>query len=333
MDVSVRGVFGSEENRIKRWFLFDGNRLLVSGVLLVSVFLSLLVLGVLWSVEYRRLLEDTTVVQTVFNTLLRGTILLVSLVVAITSVGISQELTSFDDQYERADSEIEFREKIEQLGGVDIRSAKAAEFLQAILKTVQQHTEALEEHTADTSDRELQTEVEKLAEAVSTEANEVYTTFKRVKPGSSDELIVGLNYGYSEQVHMALTIQTDFRDTLSESAHEELDRLVETLKNFSTTQEYYKTLYYKQEFSELSTVLLVTSLPVIVFNTYVLLALNTDLFPEVSILGLSPLSVFISAAYTVSLTPFIVLTAYILRVTTVTRRTLSAGLVEVAEDE
>jgi hypothetical protein len=70
---------------------------------------------------------------------------------------------------------------------------------------------------------------------------------------------------------------------------------------------------------------LYVSLPVIVFSSYILLALDTELLPEGSVLGVSPLLLFVSLSYAVAIAPYIVLTVYVLRLVTVTLRTLASG--------
>lgn len=50
------------------------------------------------------------------------------------------------------------------------------------------------------------------------------------------------------------------------------------------------------------------------------------MFPDFWILGLPPLQTFAAAAFTVSLAAYIVLTAYMLRISAVARLTSSAGI-------
>ncbi len=81
--------------------------------LLLAVLLTLVVFGFFWPIEHRLLLQETTVVQTIVNTLLGGTILLVSIIVSVASIGISEEMTSLGEQAERVDTALEFRDLIE----------------------------------------------------------------------------------------------------------------------------------------------------------------------------------------------------------------------------
>lgn len=67
------------DSRVARAVLLEADRLVVTAALSAAVFLFLLVAGVVWPFEMRDLLTETRAVQTLFNTLLSGTILLVSM--------------------------------------------------------------------------------------------------------------------------------------------------------------------------------------------------------------------------------------------------------------
>lgn len=100
---------------------------------------------------------------------------------------------------------------------------------------------------------------------------------------------------------------------LSDSARDRFEHLIEAFELFAIGKEYFKTLYYTKEVSRLSHTLLVITLPVILVNAAGVLAIHSRIFPDFWIFGLPPLQTFVAAAFTVSLAPYIVLTAYMLR--------------------
>jgi hypothetical protein len=55
------------------------------------------------------------------------------------------------------------------------------------------------------------------------------------------------------------------------------------------------------------------------------LAIEAHLLPDFWFLGLPPLLTFVSFVITIALAPFITLTAYMIRIATVAKRTASAG--------
>lgn len=313
------------ESRVKRWFLFDGDRKYVAGVLLLGVLVSLLLLGSILPIEYRDLLEETTMVQTVFNTLLSGVILLVSIAVSVVAVGISQELTTLGEQTDRVNTAIEYRDKIELRDDIDASPAQPGQFLAVMLQTILQRADELETIAEDQSDAEFQTEVDRLAQDIHMNAVELLDTLDRIETGSTDELLVGLDYDCSWQLYQTRRLLTEHGEQLSDPDRRIFESLVETLRYFLIGREYFKSLYYKNELSDLSTVLLSVSLPVIVFITYILLALDAGLFPEFSVLGFTPFMFFISLGYTIALAPYLVFTAFIFRAASVTKRTMAAG--------
>ncbi|WP_226004338.1 hypothetical protein [Natrinema salinisoli] len=321
---SRRRIDRSSENRVKRWVLFDGNREGVATGLLAAVFTVLLVMSGIWPLGYQDLLSETTMVQTVFNTLLSGTILLVSIVVSIAAVGISQELTSLGDQSERVDTTIDFQGRLEARDIVDVSPARPGQFTAVVLRSVKERADELQ-RLEGAAGREYREEIDRLQADIHANTEEVLTTLARVPNGSTDELLTGLNYDSSWQLYQARRILTEYGEELTAAEKRVIEDIMDTLHTLMVCREYFKTLYYKLELSDLSTTLLTVSLPTIVFITYVLLALDSGLFPDVTVLGYTPLTVFISFAYTVALAPYAVLTSYVLRAANVTKRTPEEG--------
>ncbi|MDS0476630.1 hypothetical protein [Natrinema sp. 1APR25-10V2] len=321
---SRRRIDRSSENRVKRWLLFDGNRERVATALLAAVFSVLLVMGGIWPIEYQSLLEETTMVQTVFNTLLSGTILLVSIVVSIAAVGISQELTSLGDQSERVETTIDFQSQLEEQDIVDVSPARPGQFTAVVLRSIKARADELQ-RLDGAGNREYRDEVDRLQADIHANTEEVLTTLARVPNGSTDELLTGLNYDSSWQLYQSRRILTKYGDQLTTAEKRVIEDIMDTLRTLMVCREYFKTLYYKLELSDLSTTLLTVSLPAIIFITYVLLALDSGLFPDVTVFGYTPLTVFISFAYTIALAPYAVLTSYVLRAANVTNRTPEEG--------
>ena len=312
------------ESRVSRWLLLSADRWKVAVVLMATVLVALVALSVLRPVDVRGLLRETNTVQTLFNTLLSGIILLVSIVVSINSVFLSQEITDIESQEQRIDASVQYRNRIEDYIKSEVSPARPAEFLRVILGTIDRQAEALADH-AEGSDGQFADEASDFADRVHQDAQKAGDTLHNAQFGTFDVLLAGLNYNYSWQLNVARRFKRKYGDALDGDENQAIDELIETLKFFATGREYFKSLYYKRELARLSSRLLYVSLPAIVFTSYVLLALDSNLIPEMSILGVSPLVVFVSVAYTLALGPYLIFTAYILRAATITQRTLSAG--------
>lgn len=315
----------SGENRMKQWFLLTGPRTLVAAVLLAVVFGSLLALALLRPLDVRNLLTETTAVQLLFSTLLSGAILLVSIVVSINSIVLSQEITDIENQQERITASMEYRRHIEDFIRADVTPARPAEFLTAVLHSVFRELGSLRQIAEDSSDGEFRDRAVEFVDRAVEEVEYTRDTLESAQYGSVAVLMAGLDFDYSGQIHAARTLKREFYNELDDDGQDAVDGLIDSLQHIATGRAYFKSLYYKRELAQLSSRLLYVSLPVIVFTSYVILALDAGLFPDVRFLGLSSLLLSLSFAYTVALAPYVVLTAYVVRASTITLRTLAAG--------
>ncbi|AQL44581.1 hypothetical protein BV210_15150 [Halorientalis sp. IM1011] len=325
IDRQVTSARRDEEGRLTRWFLLTGRRMVVSASLLVFILAVLVGLSVLRPIDVRVLLAETSTTENLFNTLLSGTILLVSIVVSINSVVLSQEITDIESQRDRVDASIKYRKRLGELVEEEITPARPAEFLRVILHVVFERTQRLQNLAAEQGDEDLQHDIEPFVTDVFVQVGRARTTLSDTRSGTFGVLLVGLNYDHSEQLRALRMLDRTYRDDLTEEQRAVVDDLVETLKYLAIGREYFKSIYYKQELARLSSRILYVSLPSIVFISYVILSLDTDLLPDVMMFTLTPLLLFVLLAYTVALAPYIVLTSYILRASTITLRTVAAG--------
>jgi hypothetical protein len=313
------------QTRLVTWILFEGPRWLVSLALLTAVFAAFLVFALVRPVDMRSLLSDTTTLQDLFTALLSGAILIVSIVSSISSIVLSQEITDIETERDRLDASIDFRRRTENLANVEGSPTQPAQFLEVILYTIYVRTQELSHIAAKSDDPDFADQTEEFADEILSEAKNAATTLDGARFGTFKVLQAGLHYDYSWQLTTARRIRNHYADQLTDEEEEVLTNLIDTLKFFATGREYFQSLYYKREVARLSKLLLYVSLPVIVVISYLLLALDTTLVPDVRVGPLSALPVLILFAYTVSLAPYVVLTSFVLRVAAITMRTLAVG--------
>lgn len=309
-------------NAAREWLVATGNRRAVAGVLLVGVFCSFLGLSVVNPVDLATLLTERSTVQTLFNTMLSGDIVLISIVVTINYLSVWQELSSIGGKEQRIRTAMEFRKRAESLIDSDTPS-EAAEFLAMLIDATRRRAEELQEANLET-DEEFERQYEGLMRTISRNADEVTDSLERTHFSPFDAVYPLLSYDYSGQLNMANRLQRSHSGSFPEPYEETFDRLVETITLTATMLEYFKTLYYQDEFANLSLDLLYSGLPAVVTVSYVLVALGASGFSGATF-GVRHVHVFVSLAYTLSLLPFVVLTAYVLRAAAVTKRTLAPG--------
>lgn len=316
----------SEDGRtVTRWFLLSGNRQLVTLTLLVVVFATLVAGGNVWPLQMRNLLDETNTVQMLFNTLLSGIILLVSIVVSINSVALSQELGSLGTHYERVEKSVSFRSELEDVSEKEVSPSRADHFLAFVLETLHERALILRELTREHSNSDLRRRVETLVAGTDKDLHAVADRLSALNLERPNVLLAGLEYDYSTQLYAVRFLRTYYGEDMTEDQRRAFDEFAEALNFFAASREYFKTLFYKRELADLSSTLLYVSLPTIIFTAYVLLALDSRLFPEVSLFGLPLLLLYVSLAFTLALAPYLVLTAYVIRSAFVARRSLEIG--------
>ena len=309
---------------IVRWILLEANRMAVTGSLLTFVFVSFLLISSIWTFEMQNLLTETSSVQTILNTLLSGMILLVSVVVSINSIVLSHDMSSVNNQEDRIKGASNFRRRLSGLSRPAENPSDPSSFLKVVARTIRERAEGLDDHLDELDPDEAEA-VRVYGSAVADRAD----TLGAVENTSGAEFAVlwkGMDFGYGEQMERSRALRSIHESKGSGSLTDQLDELIDALELFAIGKEYFKTLYYTQEVSRLSQTLLVIALPSILINASTILAINAKLLPDFWILGLPPLQTFVAAAFTVSLAPYLVLTAYMLRLAAVARLTSSAGI-------
>ena len=308
----------------KRWLLLEGNRYGVIVALLLGVFATNLAVGTIWTFEMRQLLTETAAVQTLLNTLLSGIILLVSIVVSISAIVLSYDITSLDAQENRIEAAMEFRRNLDQLTDEQESPTDPGSFIRTMTEVIKSRAEALAEAT-DESETEFAGALQEYTDGVVNTVNSVDSSVKKVERGEFSALWEGLDVEYGAHLNRSDRINITHGEQFSDEYSRKFDELIKAFELFATGKEYFKTLYYNREISQLSRVLLLISLPTILVVASATLAIEAHLLPNFWFLGLPPLLTFVSFVITVALAPFITLTAYMLRIATVAKRTASAG--------
>ena len=309
---------------VVRWLLLEGNRYAVTVALLTVTFVSLLAIGSLWTFEMNQLLTETQAVQIVLNTFLSGIILLVSIVVSINSIILSYDITHINTQEEQIEGMIAFQRRVGRITGAAETPTDPNTFLKLMAGTIQHEANEVVDDI-EGIDEPFAEEIQNHLEGITGTTEHIESSISEVGGGKFSALWIGFETDYGPMVNRSREITTRYETELSESGGDHFDTLIEALELFATGREYFITLYYTREIAELSRTLLFVSLPAIVLTASTILAINAQLLPDVWVFGLPPLLTFVALSMVIALAPFIVLTSYMLRVTTVAQRTASAG--------
>ncbi len=319
--------------RPARWLLLSGSRRSITVLLSTLILVALLAVGSVWELEMETLVTETRAVQSLFNTLLGGIILFVSVVLSINTAVLVQEIGPLWTKQSRLEDSFEFRSRLEEHAGTATSPPEVGAFFRFVLRAIQEQADELRRSAATVEDDELRRELSALVDALEDGVATAERRLQADRRRGSALLLAGLDYDAAGHVHSARRIREAYRHSLRESEERALSDLMEVLKSYVTGQNHFTTLYYRREVRKLSGDLLALALPVIVFTSYVLLAIDAGLFPSVTAFGIQPRLLYVSVAFVVALSPYVLLSAYMSRIVTVSRYSLGSGEFTLAEAE
>ncbi|MFB6301314.1 MAG: hypothetical protein ABEH78_00400 [Haloferacaceae archaeon] len=312
------------------WLVLDADRRAVTGMLLVGVFLALVAAGAAHPTPARTLLSRGDPIETLFQALVAATITGVTLVLTLSQLVLSQELGAVGDQRERMEESLSFRRDVEGVTDAAVSPAEPSAFLRALVRATETRATALAAAVDGNGDRDangdatLAERVDAYVDDVVGNADAVTDQLEGATFGEFDVVWAALNYNYSWKIYAGRRIRTDHADELSDEADEALGALLDVLELFGPAREHFKTLYFQWELSQLSRTLLYAALPALTVAIGALLLLDPRALPGAT-LGVSHTLLVVALAVTVALVPFAVLLAYVLRIVSVTKRTLAIG--------
>ncbi|WP_254862089.1 hypothetical protein [Halovivax gelatinilyticus] len=303
--------------RFREWVLLDGARLYVATLLTVVVFVGLLVLESVGAISFT---NDDSITR-MAGGMIAGTFSLVTLVVSINQLILSREFTAAGEAESQLDGVESFRENIADLSGVPAAPASPARLLELLAETIDGRAHDLGDAVAD-HDESVRTPVRRYAAGVSESADQVDARLEETAFGTFETLSVAVTFDDGWYRYAGLYLQREHADALSETAGNSLDDVLFGLRLFAIAQEHFKTTYLQRELTRFSQLTIVTGVPAIL-SAMLIGFLYADLTgPTVTI---AALPVVVSALVAVVISPLALLVAYILRTTTVTRRTASTG--------
>jgi len=320
-DDTMRERAGTSRRKLR--LFIEADRLLVVALLLAAVFVSLVALGALRPNAVVRLGSGDPI-ETTFQAFIGATITGVTLVLTLNQLVLSQELGAVGDQRERMEEAMQFRRDVEDRIDAPISPPEPAAFIRSLIDVVGDRARTLQDSVEENTDDATADRLDSLAANVEGNADAVSDRLGSAQFGTFEVLSAALDFNYSWKIYAARRILAENADALADEQVDALEELIETLELFGPTREHFKTLYFQWELVDLSRSILGAAIPALLVSTFMVLYYEPTLVTG-TVLGVPVPSVLVAAAVAVSLLPFAVLLAYILRIATVAKRTLSIG--------
>ncbi|RDZ63395.1 hypothetical protein C5B90_09610 [Haloferax sp. Atlit-12N] len=323
-------------SRAKLRALLDADRRVVAAAPLVVVFCSVVVLGQLDPTPLRVAVESSDPIETLAQGLLTAIITGVTLVVTINQLVLSRELGPLGDQRDRMEGSMRFREDVADLLDAPVAPPEPSAFLRALAEGIASRARAVEDTLdadgdasesgdADTNDADPTTRVREFAEEVESNAEAVAERLEGRQFGTFEVLSAALDLNYSWKIYQAARLRRVHDADLSSETKTALSELRDALELFGPAREHVKTLYFRWELVDLSRMMFYAAVPALVASIGAILFLDDPTTITGATLGVSNLLLTVAFVVAVSLAPFAVLAAAVLRISTVAKRTLSIG--------
>ncbi|WP_396612115.1 hypothetical protein ACH9L7_02185 [Haloferax sp. S1W] len=320
-------------SRTKLGVYLRTDRWVVAAVPLVAIFVAIVALGLLDPTPLRDAVESTDPVETLAQGLLTAIVTGVTLVVSINQLVLSRELGPLGDQRERMEGSIQFREDVADLLDVPVAPPEPSAFMRALAQSIAARARAIEEtvpsHVDAASGDSDPTDgtsarIREFATEVAENADDVASRLEGKQFGTFEVLSASLDLNYSWKIYQATRLRRT-HDDLAAETEAALDDLRDALELFGPAREHVKTLYFRWELVDLSRAMFYTAVPALVASIGAILFLDNPGSVAGTTLGISNLLLVVAFVTAVSLAPFSVLAAYVLRISTVAKRTLSIG--------
>lgn len=312
----------SRYDRLRLKFLLNLNRYVLTAGLALGLFSALIGMSTLGDVSLGELMGSNGLVRPAFQTMLLSITTSVTLVVTISQLVLAQELGPLGDQRERMDGERVFREDVEEFLGTASPPEPNA-FLRVLVELSRDKAERLGDAVAN-GDDELRGDVQQYVKNLVANAELVNEQLRDVQFGNFDIMQAALDYNYSWHIYELRRIRKEHADALTDKQQVALDELHAVLQFFAPTREHIKSLYFEADLVNLSRQILYLGLPALAIAAGMGFFADAGMFPG-TMLGIDNVTWIVSGAFTITALPLLLLAAYIFRLTTLAKRTLSIG--------
>jgi hypothetical protein len=318
----MRERVGGRWDRFRLYLLVNLNRFVLTGALTVGTFLALVAAAKVNVVPLRQMMQQAGVIPTLFQSLIGAVLTSVTLVVTINQIVFAQDIGSVSEEQDRLDDALSFRQKSERILE-EPSPAEPSRFLERIVETARADAETLHtELSGQGGDHD--DGLGEFLDALQAHAREVSRQLDDAEFGNYEVIDAAVNFNYSWKLHRLRQYEFEHGASLDDAERQALEDLLGSLEQFAVTREYLEGLYIQWELVNLSRAILYTAVPATLVAAIVTVYVDPLWVPGTT-MGIDNIVWLISGAIAVTVTPFHLLGAYILRLATISKRTLAPG--------
>ncbi|THE66574.1 hypothetical protein D8Y22_00090 [Salinadaptatus halalkaliphilus] len=305
-------------SRLRDWVLVEADRLFVSTVISVVVFLLFLGLHAVGIISF---VNDDSITR-LAGGMIAGTFSLVTLVVSINQLILSREFAAAGESEDQIQGVMSFRSDTADAVGVPATPASPTRILELLVEAIHDRSETLAAAVADHDDPDATEQITAYTNHVQESTERVDETLEHTKFGTFRAVSAAIGYDNAWQLYAAKHLRGRYGDGLPREGTDALEGLIDTLQLFSVAREHFKTTYLQRELTRFSQLTIYCGMPAIL-SAMLIGFLYADLGG--ASISLDYLPYVVSALIAVVVSPLSLLASFILRTATVTRRTASVG--------
>lgn len=302
---------------IAEWVLVDGDRLVLTFCGAVIVYALLLALYAVDVIAF----TNANSITRMASGMIAGTFSLVTLVVSVNQLILSQEFSPAGEFRDRLGGVETFRRDVADATGVSATPAEPTRMFGLLVAAIRDRADDLADAVADHEDEEYRGLVARYADSVTDDADQVDARLDAADVAAYDALSAAVEYEVGLQLYAARYLRNDAAE-LSEQESAAFEELIEALRLFGTAQAHFKTIYLQRELTRFSQLTIYFGVPAILAASLIAL-LYGDLGGLTIDVAYLPYATSLLA--TIVFVPLMLLAAYILRTATLTRRTAEIG--------
>jgi len=302
--------------RVTLWFLLEGNRFGVAGLIVAAV---VAVVAALVGAELVAVGPRSSAATVFASGLVSGVVTLVTIAVSINQFILSRVFGTPDTLADRLEGTQDLRETVEELAGEPTSPNDPAAFLSMIGTTLQDRATTIEEALGD-GPTDPPEEVTTVMENVRDYGESIDDNLEE-QDDIVDVLDVVLGTEYAQNMTAVRHLRNAHGSELPRDARADLDGLADLFESIAVARQFFKTLSLQQDFARLSRIVVYTGLIALLTSISLALVYRTN----TATIGAPWLAVVVTLGIGVIVSPFAAFVSYILRAATIARRTVSVG--------
>lgn len=305
---------GSRRSGAVEWLLLEGDRLAVTALIVVAVFVltyALIRSGVL-------AIGPSSSIPTMLGSGgLAGLVTLLTVTLSINQLTLSRLFGSPSSLSDRLEGAIDFRLSVEELAGEHGSPNDPGEFLALVARTLREEVESLADELP--ADGQVADDFVEFTSTVPDYADGLADVHG--SDSTVDVLSALLGPAYADNLTVAHGLRRKHGEGLPSDARDRLDAVVDLLEAIAISRQFFKTIAVQQDLARLSRRLIYSGLAAVLAVIYLTLAYTSSAVTIPSVY----LPVVVTVVLALLVTPLVEIVSTLLRVATVTMYSVSVG--------